>query len=146
MYYFEIPQRHNWLFLCVYLDVSVIGNHLAISVFLYKTTTSNHVAFVIQCFYTINLCLVLPDFKSFYSCLLRLTLSCLEISLKRIVCILETFENNFGVNHKFTKYLKEGCGLNLDQHSSCKYFLQIALFVEVSLLEKNRLDLRYFRK
>ena len=75
-----------------------------------------------------------------------LTISCLEVSLKRIVCILDTFENSFGINHKFTRNLKESCRFNFDQHFSFKYLLQIALFSEVSLLDKNRLDLRYFRK
>ena len=33
-----------------------------------------------------------------------LTLSCLVISLTRVVCKV-TFKNNFRINHKFTKYL-----------------------------------------
>ena len=35
---------------------------------------------------------------------------------------VDTFQNNFGINHKFSKYLKESCGLDFNQHFSFKYF------------------------
>ena len=38
-----------------------------------------------------------------------LTHSCLEIYLTSVVWTCHTFENNFGVQYKFAKYLKEGC-------------------------------------
>ena len=47
-----------------------------------------------------------------------LTLSCLNIALTRVVWTTDTFEDNIGINHKFTKYLKESCGLDLDQYFS----------------------------
>ena len=42
------------------------------------------------------------------SCFL-LTLSCLEIYATSVVWTCHTFENNFGMKHKFAKYLKESC-------------------------------------
>ena len=37
----------------------------------------------------------------------------------------DAFENNFGINHKFTQYLKESCGFDFDHYFSFKYFLKI---------------------
>ena len=48
---------------------------------------------------------------------------CLEI-LPRVVWTSGNFENNFRINHDFTKYLKESCGLDFVQHFSLKYFLK----------------------
>ena len=62
----------------------------------------------------------------------KLTSSCLEISMARIIRIVDTFENIFGTNHKFMKYLKESCGLNFHQHSFFKYFLEFAFLREIS--------------
>ena len=63
-----------------------------------------------------------------------LTLSCLEISLTRAVWTLVTFENNFGITHKLTKYLKESYGL--DWQIFCKqiipYFLKDPFVREIS--------------
>ena len=39
----------------------------------------------------------------------RLTYSCLEISLTSVVSSDDTFENNFGIKHEFTKDLKGSC-------------------------------------
>ena len=50
----------------------------------------------------------------------------------RVVWIYDTFENNFEITHKFTKYLKEGCGLGYDQHFSLKYFPKNALVWKIS--------------
>ena len=44
----------------------------------------------------------------------------------------ETFENNFGTNHKFIKYLKESCVLDFDQHSPSNIFFKIAIVREIS--------------
>ena len=41
-----------------------------------------------------------------------LTHSCLDISLTTVVWTLDTYENNFGINHKFAKHFKESCGLD----------------------------------
>ena len=38
----------------------------------------------------------------------------LGVPLESIVCYSHTFENNFGIEHKFTKYLKESCCLVSD--------------------------------
>ena len=35
----------------------------------------------------------------------------------------DTFQNNFGIDHQFTKYLKESLGLDFEQYFSFKYFL-----------------------
>ena len=55
-----------------------------------------------------------------------LTHSCLVISLARVVWTLNTFQNSFGIDYEFTKYLKESCGLDFDKHFSFNYFLIIA--------------------
>ena len=55
-----------------------------------------------------------------------LTLSCLDISLTRLVWNIDTSENNIVSNQKFTKYLKESCGLILHQYFSFKYLLYIS--------------------
>ena len=39
------------------------------------------------------------------SALEGLTHSCLEISLTRVISNLDSFENNFGIDHTYTKYL-----------------------------------------
>ena len=57
-----------------------------------------------------------------------LTLSCLDISLAKVVWNLDTFEANFGTTHRFKKYLKESCGLDFDQYFSFKYFREFHLF------------------
>ena len=44
--------------------------------------------------------------------LFPLTLSCLEIFLTKVVWTRVNFENNFSINHNFTKYLKENCELD----------------------------------
>ena len=53
-----------------------------------------------------------------------------------VVWISHTFENNFGFNHKFTKYLKENCALDCYQHFSSKYFLKIAFVREIMINSK----------
>ena len=70
--------------------------------------------------FTMVLSLLDPD------CCLDLTYPCLEIYLTSVVWTFDTFQNNSDINHKFTKYLKKNCGLDLDQHFSIKYFLKIA--------------------
>ena len=57
-----------------------------------------------------------------------LTNSCLT----RVVWTLRTFGNNLGINHKFTKYLKESCGADFDQHFIFRYFLKIRIVKEIS--------------
>ena len=47
-----------------------------------------------------------------------------KYSLESVVRTFDTFQNNFGINHKFTKYLKESCGFDFNQHFSFKYFLK----------------------
>ena len=42
---------------------------------------------------------------------------------------------NFGINQKFTKYLKESCVLDFDPHFSFKYFLKIASVKGISQIE-----------
>ena len=58
-----------------------------------------------------------------------LTLSCLEI-LTSVVWTFDTFENNFGINHIFTKKW-ESSVLDFDQGFSFKYFLEIAFVREI---------------
>ena len=50
--------------------------------------------------------------------------------MKRGLRTLDTFENNFGLNHKFAEYLKESYDMDLDQHFFFKYFVKIP-FVKV---------------
>ena len=38
------------------------------------------------------------------------------------VCFFDAFENNFGIEHKFPKYLNESCRFASDQHFSSEYF------------------------
>ena len=56
----------------------------------------------------------------------------LYISLTIFVWSFDTFENNLEVKHKFTKYLKESCGLEFNQHFSFKYFPKIPFVNEIS--------------
>ena len=42
--------------------------------------------------------------------------------LTGVVWNFDSFENNFGNNRKFTKYLKENCEFDIGQHFSLKYF------------------------
>ena len=46
----------------------------------------------------------------------------LEIFLTDVVWTYDTFEYNFEINHRFTKYLKEIYRLGSDEHYSFKYF------------------------
>ena len=55
------------------------------------------------------------------------THSLLKTHLTNVIWIYGTFENNFGINFKLKKYLKESCKLVMDQHFSFKYFLKIVL-------------------
>ena len=59
-----------------------------------------------------------------------ITLSCLEIYLIRIVWKFGVFENNSGIIHSFSKYLKESCGLNFVQHFFFKCFRKISYMEE----------------
>ena len=43
--------------------------------------------------------------------------------MRRVVQKCNTFENNFGIDIEFMKYLKRCCGLDFDQYFSFKYFL-----------------------
>ena len=52
----------------------------------------------------------------------------LRVSRYGIVCYFHTFEDNFRMKQKFTKYLKESCCLASDQHLSFKCF-QVKAFV-----------------
>ena len=65
-------------------------------------------------------------------CLTSLTLSCLEMFLTSVVWTFHTYENNLGVDHTFTKYLKESCVFDFDQRFSFKFFLKIAFIREIS--------------
>ena len=56
-----------------------------------------------------------------------LNLFTLRVSLESVVCYSHTFENNFGMKQKFTKYLKESCCLASDLDLSFKYSPQNAI-------------------
>ena len=43
----------------------------------------------------------------------------------------DTFEYNFEINHRFTKYLKEIYRLGSDKHYSFKYFTKSALVTKI---------------
>ena len=60
-----------------------------------------------------------------------LTLSSQEISLTDVVWTFDTFEYNFEINHRFTKYLKEIYRLGSDEHYSFKYFTKSALVTKI---------------
>ena len=60
-----------------------------------------------------------------------LTLSTLEIVLTDVVWTYDTFEYNFEINHRFTKYLKELYRLGSDEHYSFKYFTKSALVTKI---------------
>ena len=64
---------------------------------------------------------------------IRVNHSCLEISMTSVVCTCDTFENNFEINHKFEKYLKDSCKLVSGEYSSSKYFLEIDFNREISI-------------
>ena len=63
----------------------------------------------------------------------RVNAICLEISLtfNSVIWTISIFQNSFGINHKFTKYLKESLLLDFDQNLSFKYFLKIAFVREI---------------
>ena len=65
--------------------------------------------------------------------MIRLTLSCLEISLTRVIWTFDSFKRNLRIDHKFTKYFKKNCGLDLEQPFSFKYFLKNSFVIEISL-------------
>ena len=44
---------------------------------------------------------------------------------------LNTFENKFEFNHKFKKYLKESCELDIDQPFTFNYFLKNSFVMEI---------------
>ena len=56
-----------------------------------------------------------------------LTLSCLEISLTKVVWNFDTFGNNFLINQKFIKYLKENVGWIFINLSASKFFQKFYL-------------------
>ena len=51
-----------------------------------------------------------------------LTNSCLKFFLTSVVWTYNTFGNNFRINHKLTKKLKDNCALRSKEHFSFKYF------------------------
>ena len=51
--------------------------------------------------------------------------------MARVVWTMDTFENNIGIHHKFTKYFKDSCWLDFDQYFSFKYFLKIGIVREI---------------
>ena len=50
----------------------------------------------------------------------------LRVFLEGIICYSHTFDNDFWIKRKFTKYLKESCCLAADQHFSFKCFQENA--------------------
>ena len=58
-------------------------------------------------------------------------LTSLEIFLTDVVWTYDTFEYNFEINHRFTKYLKEIYRLGSDEHYSFKYFTKSALVTKI---------------
>ena len=46
----------------------------------------------------------------------------LRVPVQNVVCYFHTFENDFGIKRKFTKYLKESCCFTSGKHFSFKYF------------------------
>ena len=48
-----------------------------------------------------------------------------------VVCTYNTFDDNYGMNHKFTNYLKEGCGLGSGRQQFIKYFTKKALITKM---------------
>ena len=61
-----------------------------------------------------------------------LTHSCLKIFLMSVVWTCHTFENNFGMKHEFTNYLKESCRWSSEEQFFFKYFQNIAFVREIS--------------
>ena len=57
----------------------------------------------------------------------------------RVVWTLGNFENNLGIDHNFSKYLKESCVLDLVQYFSFKYF-QIQTFPMVEKCYQLKVD------
>ena len=55
----------------------------------------------------------------------NLTHSCLEINLAGVVWTCQSFENNFGINHNFLKYLKESCEWISDEQFFFQYLKKI---------------------
>ena len=53
------------------------------------------------------------------------------ISLTSVIWIFDTYENNFGTNPEFTKYLKESWELDFDLYFSFKYFFGKLLLIEI---------------
>ena len=49
------------------------------------------------------------------------------VPLTRVVWTFDKFGDNFGINLKWTEYLKGSCELRYKQHFSLKYFLKNAL-------------------
>ena len=73
--------------------------------------------FLLQMSYYV--CVCLQDFIKIVRLLLAavsingLTHSCLEIKVRSGVWTHDTYVNNFGINHMFTKYINEHCKLGL---------------------------------
>ena len=57
-------------------------------------------------------------------------MKCLEIYLKRVVCIYGTFENNFETSMKVTKYLKESCFVGLQRTLLLQIFIKICCYLK----------------
>ena len=55
----------------------------------------------------------------------------LRVSLEGNVCHSHSFENNFEIKHKFTKYLKESYCLASDEHFSFKYVHENAFISKI---------------
>ena len=51
---------------------------------------------------------------------------------RHVVCTRDSFENNFGIKHLFTNYLKKDCGLLFDRYFSIKYVPTYALVKKTS--------------
>ena len=61
----------------------------------------------------------------------RFTHSNLKMKLTSVVWTYDTFENNFRLNNKITKYLKESFGSGFGEHFSFKYFLKNTLVTKI---------------
>ena len=57
----------------------------------------------------------------------QLTLSFQEIYLTRVAWSFDIFEHNLGIDHKFTKYLKENCTLDYEHLSPSNIFWKFHL-------------------
>ena len=122
-----------FVFLCFWTKVALALEGLKLpTTLLLKSTKEIDLKLRIPADLYFNHSCVLVLWMKVVSASVGLTHSYLEIYLTSIVWTRQTFENNFGMKHKFARYLKGSYRQSSDEHFFFKYFLNIPSLRKIS--------------